>query len=612
MVDVVDQTPRHLFLESVNEPPKDHSSYLLLGEWCRPYEQWEAWDSCFDLALASPVVFEDLADKEKAFSKLEEHIDELLGVISDALNETLNVRETKEYWQNIMGHWLIQYVTVMSNRYLTIEKAIKNFHIKSASTLSVPENYFARNSFADFLRCSPISQWNHALFSLILRDFKHRKLVDFEEREEVCHSIEDDPWSGGQKWTLEKLYRKVSDLFNRCDWRHSRAPFILETYLPRALEYELKLKEGVCPLPWCLPEDFNCELDMSMRKTFQDCVNDKFLNRGRVTEDERLSFLLRHVSDFIPALNLEGHLRLRQKVSLGPWPKEPRYIFTSSCFAMSEYFKVYAAECQKRGSSYMVGQHGNNYGTHRAFGRPHVPERAASNAFITWGWSDGSNARPAFNLKLAKSLPQSAPKSQNSKGGVLLFELDPPNRNTLSDGVFEYERYLKQQYAFVGALDTSIQTQIQVRLHTSPLVDSWSIKKRWRKKFSELDLNGSSVPLNIARGQHCLMVHSYDSTGILETLALNIPTIAFWDGGMDHLLPEAHDVFQSLVDAKIIFFDPVDAAHHINEIWNDIEYWWESGPAQSAVARFCERYSRLSDDPVLELRNLLKEVVLEK
>ncbi len=106
-------------------------------------------------------------------------------------------------------------------------------------------------------------------------------------------------------------------------------------------------------------------------------------------------------------------------------------------------------------------------------------------------------------------------------------------------------------------------------------------------------------------GKSKLVVHSYDSTGILETLALNIPTICFWQNGLAHLNDEEKPYYQLLVEAGIIALSPDLAAKHVASIWTNIPDWWFSERVQEARLKFCSRYARTESNPVISLRNLL-------
>ena len=92
---------------------------------------------------------------------------------------------------------------------------------------------------------------------------------------------------------------------------------------------------------------------------------------------------------------------------------------------------------------------------------------------------------------------------------------------------------------------------------------------------------------------------------MLETMSLNIPTMAFWQNGFDHLRDSAKPFYQLLVDAGIVHLSPESAAEHINAIWCSVDDWWFSPPVQKARIQFCSRYARESISPVRELKQIL-------
>ena len=104
-----------------------------------------------------------------------------------------------------------------------------------------------------------------------------------------------------------------------------------------------------------------------------------------------------------------------------------------------------------------------------------------------------------------------------------------------------------------------------------------------------------------------LVVHSYDSTGILETLSLNIPTMCFWRGGLSHILPSAKPYYELLMDAGILFFSSEETAKSIALHWDDIGGWWNSKKVQDARQKFCKQYARTVARPARELKKILVE-----
>jgi putative transferase (TIGR04331 family) len=93
----------------------------------------------------------------------------------------------------------------------------------------------------------------------------------------------------------------------------------------------------------------------------------------------------------------------------------------------------------------------------------------------------------------------------------------------------------------------------------------------------------------------------------LETLSQNIPTLAFWQNGLDHLRESAKPYYQLLIDAGIVHLTSESAAQKVNEVWNDVDGWWKQSKVQDARKRFCEQYARQSLNPIKDLKLLLSD-----
>jgi putative transferase (TIGR04331 family) len=128
---------------------------------------------------------------------------------------------------------------------------------------------------------------------------------------------------------------------------------------------------------------------------------------------------------------------------------------------------------------------------------------------------------------------------------------------------------------------------------------------RWLEFDDNLKLNYNQCSFFTLLSKSRLVVHSYDSTGFLEGLALNVPTMAFWQNGLDHLVPEAKPYYQDLVDVGILHFSPKTISEKINNEWGDIELWWNRLGIQKVRNKFCNQYARQIENPIQELTNLL-------
>ena len=234
--------------------------------------------------------------------------------------------------------------------------------------------------------------------------------------------------------------------------------------------------------------------------------------------------------------------------------------------------------------------------------RPSIEETTADK-FITWGWSDGLQQHmPGFIFKTAGQKE----KSHDLNGGVLLVEATIYHHMNSWDRSHEFELFFADQVAFIAKLEKTLREKLTVRLHHSYKYFKSFELDRWHDFDPALTIEPGTLPIQKLISQNRLIIHSYDSTGLLETLAQNIPTLAFWKNDLDHLRDSAIPYYQVLVDAGIVHFTAKSVAEKTNEIWEDVECWWSQHAVQEARKKFCNRYAKVSQNPVCDLKDLLQ------
>ena len=218
--------------------------------------------------------------------------------------------------------------------------------------------------------------------------------------------------------------------------------------------------------------------------------------------------------ELLPVCYLEGFLSLNKLVKQKPWPQSPRFIFTSNNFDTDEVFKLWTATKVELGCKNFVGQHGNNYGTHR-YMYPAI-EEATADKFLTWGWTDGlAQHMPAF---IFKTIGKKA-GNYNPGGGLLLIELHLNHRITTWDGTAEFADYFHDQQLFVSKLAIAPKKNLTIRLHSAHKYMNWNEEARWKAFDPSVKIGSSDGAISDLISNNRLVVHSYDSTGILETLS---------------------------------------------------------------------------------------------
>lgn len=564
---------------------------LFLGEWCRRYDRKHVW-STMDAVVAEPYGLSS-GQRVQNIVYVQSLTSQLLKELADALNMFHGTCHSLRYWEIVLGHWLQRYVAVVFNRYFTIKQALEKHELAGTIVFESKTYHLATTDSTTFIWACNDDIWNHVLFSKILR---YQGYVTLKSDPETLRGVRGFTM-GGESRPIRRagikhsmLNAAVSFLPNLC---RQKDAFIINSFLPLKEEIKLQLSLRQCPQFWRSPALETVAPDPEKRRGFA-------LNAENHQDFER--FVRLCLGEIMPTCYLEGYGQLVNQIDSLRWPKKPRFIFTSNNFDTDEIFKGWVGKKVEEGCSYFTGQHGNNYGTHIYLGNQYWPDLAASDKFITWGWTNGSDRNvPAFAFITAGRKSQ----RRDLNGGLLLIELHPPHRFGPEDSFVEFGIYQEEQFRFVAALPESIQQKLTVRLHCSFSDFHWSDEQRWKERSPNTRIESGAAPIQGLIAGSRLIVHSYDSTGILETLSLNIPTICFWYGGFGHLLASARPYYQVLKDAGIIADTPEQAADFVASNWDNIDAWWGSKKVQDARKIFCDKYARTEKKPVRALKRLL-------
>jgi len=565
---------------------------LFLNEWCRLYDRKSVWEG-MDAVVSDPYELKSEQQK-KNIAYIQELTGQLLIELSAALNLHHNTNHTLRYWNILLGHWLERYVCIIFDRYYTLDQALSNHEVVATTVLKMSEYSLATTDSSSAIWACNDDIWNHVLCARILSFLGGVEIQSksTEPEAEQRFNLDSDVTSGRSfsiKNTIRMITKNITPIFRKQD-----DAFITGTYLPKWREVGLQLALRQFPQIWQSPPLQTATLNRAMRQSLS--VGD-----GSHTRFER--FLRLQLPEMIPICYLEGYDQLCLQVTKLPWPSSPKFIFTSNNFDTDEIFKAWTGLKVEQGVPYFVGQHGANYGTFYTSEKFTVA--LTCDRFFTWGWTNNNPKNiPAFIFKNAGKN-----KRINSKDGdLLLTELPPLHHTGLSDinaAYSDFSKYQDEQFQFVAALPETIQKKLTVRLHGEWKKHRWSDKKRWNDRCPHIRIEAGSTSIQKLISRSRLVVHSYDSTGILETLALNKPTMCFWYGGLDHLLPSARPYYEQLKEVGILADNPEQAAKNVASCWNDIEGWWTNEKVQNARRQFCEQYARMEKTPIKTLKNIL-------
>lgn len=583
---------RHLVTTADERSWAPDRPMLFLGEWCRRYDRRAAWTG-LDAEVAAPYGIEP-TEKARDVEEVKRLTARLFPDLVRALNQLHGVQHDARYWQILLGHWVLRYVSVVFNRYRTIVAALQSHAVATTTVFDSSRYSLATTDSLTFIWATNDDVWNHVLCARIL------EFVGGVEQEPLDHALDGISAFAQDATTLapsappglaHRVAGRIGALLPRL--ARDRDALLLSTYLPVRHRLALELSLGQCPQVWRTPASPLAPADPVLRQ--QLLLGDEV--------HEGLERLLRHeLRWLIPSCYVEGFSALRAQAAGLPWPRAPRFVFTSNSFDTDEVFKAWTAERTTEGIPYITGQHGSNYGTHNWGGAECWPERSASDRFITWGWTDDDPRNvPAFNFRTVGRKRH----DKRPEGGLLLIEMPVSHRIDPHDNYGEFVLYQEEQFRFVDALPETIRDVLTVRLHAQYRKHHWGEELRWTDHSPATRVETGGAPIGRLINESRLVVHSYDSTGILEMIAFDTPMMAFWRGGLSQLVPDARPYYEMLRNVGVLHDTPEAAAEAVATHWRDPVRWWTSGPVRESRAHFAERYARIVKRPVRTLRQLL-------
>ena len=592
---------RYLITTADEKTWKLDKPVIFLGEWCRLYKRKQKWLQ-LDSLVAKPYGL-GVNKKNNDYLTIVQIEQKIFPEICEILNQHFNSRYDIRFWKIVLGPWFRIALEILLNRTNTLKQCLELYEISGTTVYKNDNSILTTLNLDETRLASDDDKWNNVLNARILDYLAQdlpRELIKNESVRKINSSYKFSASnnSGFFKSNFSniifKVYLKIARRFIK-----DNDAFIINSYLPTKEEIKLELALGQWPQLWKINRshlDFSKvykEPDKLLRDQLSKKINFK-------SKDDFENIVRSLVFELLPICYLEGFREVEKIANQQIWPKFPKFIFTSINFDGDEVFKLWTALKINSGIKYYVGQHGNNYGTLKNY-TPRI-EEFTSDKFISWGYkNEMPQYTPAFLFKTVGIKK----KNYNSKGGLLLIEIHPYSRRRTSDATSEYIDYFDDQKEFVRNLNKIPKEKLTIRLHQAHQIFEWDEKSRWFDFDNSIKLDTGKQDIRQLISQSRLIVHSYDSTGLLETLFQNIPTLAFWQNGFDHLENSAKPFYQKLVDAGIVHLSAKSASDKINVIWGDVDSWWSQTNVQEARKQFCECYARESQNPIYELKKIL-------
>ena len=585
-----------LVTTALKQTRSNNNPILYLGDWCLDYEEQK------NLINKNNYVIQPYhwCDKNKLINdelKLRSIYEKILIYLSNRLNNYHNVNYSLNYWRILLNPFLISLINILFDRWESIRIAYQNYDIKETKVISLNLQElipFSGQHFKQGVADDDI--WNHYVFSLIIKKIgKNIAFINDTENLSILREYKRKTLHLRKKINYNLFINKIIELLLSFFRKKTDSVFI-NSGLPKftQLMCNIKLKQLRFNTFKFANYHTGSVANLDIRKKMNKDI--PFI------KNEFEKFCFENIFNFLPTIYLEDFKKLEDRYSSLKLPKNPKYIFTSTGHLISDEFKYWSAKKIENNSKLIIFQHGNAYGTSKMTTYENHEIKIAEK-FLTWGWTSKNNVFPFCNIKT-----NSKKINYKNDGNCLLITFLASKYFTIgfsSISSSEWLKYHSKSEELYSKLNNKVKDNLEVRL--SPNYSNWTSQdKRWKNINPRIKFaNKENIEYHYKKSRLCIVDH--EGTPFLELMALDIPVILFQP--FEPIRDEEMIYFEYLQSVGIFHTKVESASNHINRIWDDVDFWWNSSKTLEAREKFKHRHSRTIKNPSSELMKILKKQI---
>lgn len=194
---------------------------------------------------------------------------------------------------------------------------------------------------------------------------------------------------------------------------------------------------------------------------------------------------------------------------------------------------------------------------------------------------------------------------ENKRDDILFFSTTSPAYTyQLDENVRDesFVKYLDKQIQFISELDKDIFSNFYYRKY--PVDYGWGEIDKLISKVPEIKFDNVYIRGLDRISKAKLVIFDVFSTGYIEAMIANTPTIIIFDKELRKLNPDFEIMIDKLVEVNVVFYNIKDAVKHINNIYKTPFMWWNRDDVKDAVKIFidyCARDVKYSEKYILDL-----------
>ncbi len=525
----------------------------------------------------------DFKKREEIYQYLDSLSEKIIDELKDQLNNIHKVNFNFKDWKIILSPWLNNFLKITYLRYSNIVEIFKNNQISEVEIFECDEEKFLPIDNFELTKSVNNYEWDVIMYSKIVslidkdvRIIKNKINFEYSNREKKS--------SKSIRLILINLIRSFLTFFKKED-----DALIINSYLPKYENFKLNILLKQVPQIWKFTRIQNRKYNLSLRNRL------KFLN-----SDDNFEILVKKIiPSSIPSAHIESFDDLNKIAMNLKLPKKPKLIFTSNNYEYDEVFKLYTVLKKNFNCPYIIGQHGNylSNAESKFFKKSHQADY-----YLDWG-KNGFYDQDGFNFKLINKSIKS-----NDKDKILILDSPFGTDNKIFSRLEDNEIKEKFLHNLLILLDKKLHNKIVLKLHNSYNQKSENYLTHLKSICPGINIENDKKDIFDLYSKSRCVIHTYNSTGIYESMGLNIPTLCIWPNQTTHIDEKYNFFYNNLKKNNILFYDPTNLANTINNNFYDINNWWSQPRVVEAKKIFLNEFSSL---PTKKSIQLLKKKLIE-
>ena len=579
----------YIVISPLDKEGLSNNQSFLLGNWCLNLKD-KNWRQ--DKIRCLKYHWEDREKFRRDYRYLNELKEKVLDNLSNHLNKIHKKTYPKNYWRIILGPWLINFISVIFDRWEII-RSIKHDFGDDFDCRILDDSQPIPKDFIEFRSLLDDDAWNYKIFSeILMSQFPNKEFNILYKKhifEKNIFRKKFDPTKNIAKKFFyffinffEEIIKKIIFLIG-----YKKRFVFYESGFNRKFFSKIVLSLKTFPLFYI---NFRKKLNIKNYKN-----RSKFSINGLCSKNEFEEFLFEIIWNHLPYAYLEDYQYIEKK-SL----KELRAktIITGYSYWYNELFKVWTSQQILRGAKFIILEHGGSFQL-KMNTMDHLEDIADVN--VSWGKELNSNYTrlPPNKLSIRRKIPF------KKEDKITLFDFES----------------VKYSYRAVGApvgplvLEDHIQKLSFLKLLSKNILDLLKVKPKylgsWHLEHSYIQTFGKEIisrnnDLNSIIQNSRLIISGYPQTTFSEGMYSGVPTIMLFREDLWEIDSMYLDLITDLKIKKIIHTDPKHAADHLENIFQFEEEWWNSSEIIESRKFFNEICNTVSNNSTNEWVNFFR------